>query len=98
MPIGPRRMPPRRFAGGSRNLADVTAPIEGTDSRGVAYIGRARHTEMLNSVKCSCWAVAKLVRHQALDLAFEGSSPSRPANSEGRCAMVAAGKPNERSG
>jgi hypothetical protein len=25
------------------------------------------------------WAVAKLVRHQALDLAFEGSSPSRPA-------------------
>ena len=26
------------------------------------------------------WAVAKLVRHQALDLAFEGSSPSRPAN------------------
>ena len=26
-----------------------------------------------------CWAVAKLVRHQALDLAFEGSSPSRPA-------------------
>ena len=26
-----------------------------------------------------CWAVAKLVRHQALDLAFEGSNPSRPA-------------------
>jgi hypothetical protein len=26
------------------------------------------------------WAVAKLVRHQALDLAFEGSNPSRPAN------------------
>ncbi len=25
------------------------------------------------------WAVAKLVRHQALDLAFEGSNPSRPA-------------------
>src|SRR5246127_1161559 len=29
--------------------------------------------------KFCCWAVAKLVRHQALDLAFEGSSPSRPA-------------------
>ena len=27
----------------------------------------------------SRWAVAKLVRHQALDLAFEGSNPSRPA-------------------
>jgi hypothetical protein len=25
------------------------------------------------------WAVAKLARHQALDLAFEGSNPSRPA-------------------
>ena len=28
------------------------------------------------------WAVAKLVRHQALDLAFEGSNPSRPANEQ----------------
>jgi hypothetical protein len=33
--------------------------------------------------KFCCWAVAKLVRHQALDLAFEGSSPSRPAISSG---------------
>ena len=31
------------------------------------------------------WAVAKLVRHQALDLAFEGSSPSRPALARERC-------------
>jgi hypothetical protein len=31
-----------------------------------------------------CWAVAKLVRHQALDLAFEGSNPSRPAIIFGR--------------
>ena len=29
------------------------------------------------------WAVAKLVRHQALDLAFEGSNPSRPAKLNG---------------
>jgi hypothetical protein len=29
------------------------------------------------------WAVAKLVRHQALDLAFEGSNPSRPAIAQG---------------
>jgi hypothetical protein len=29
------------------------------------------------------WAVAKLVRHQALDLAFEGSNPSRPAKLDG---------------
>jgi hypothetical protein len=33
----------------------------------------------LEKIGSACWAVAKLVRHQALDLAFEGSSPSRPA-------------------
>jgi hypothetical protein len=36
--------------------------------------------EPLNQMR---WAVAKLVRHQALDLAFEGSNPSRPAKLDG---------------
>ncbi len=34
---------------------------------------------MMQTEAQELWAVAKLVRHQALDLAFEGSNPSRPA-------------------
>ena len=43
-----------------------------------ALRGRPLDDEFRNRTRF-CWAVAKLVRHQALDLAFEGSNPSRPA-------------------
>ena len=44
------------------------------------YIQRRRLDAGLKEPAWSLrWAVAKLVRHQPLELAFEGSSPSRPA-------------------
>jgi hypothetical protein len=67
----------------------------------VACIQRALRSKVFKYEMFASWAVAKLVRHQALDLAFEGSNPSRPAtdhDSEGSCAMVAAGQMNKRSG
>jgi hypothetical protein len=54
--------------------ADLIARIVGSHL-GTPHRALVRRTRLR-------WAVAKLVRHQALDLAFEGSNPSRPARIE----------------
>jgi hypothetical protein len=64
---------------GAGRAAVPVAAAGGADAesaeRAATLAGRVR----FNAAPRACWAVAKLVRHQALDLAFEGSNPSRPA-------------------